>query len=90
MEARTAKPLCVLRVAVAGAATAAIFYGLCWLGSFLPVGPATHAYLSLFAGADITTLAALLQGICWSIAFGSITGGLFAVVYNAAAGLDRG
>lgn len=78
----------VVRVAVAGAITAAVFFALCWLGAFLPIGPASHMYLNLFTsepGASVTTL---FQGICWSIAFGLIAGGLFALVYNALSSLD--
>lgn len=80
----------VIRVAAAAAITAAIFYALCWLGTLLPMGPATHMYLQLFASGDITSGAALAQGVCWSLAFGLIGGGLFALIYNAFAGIERG
>jgi hypothetical protein len=33
----------VLRCALTGAISAPAFFILCWLGAFLPVGPATHA-----------------------------------------------
>lgn len=79
----------VARVAVAGAITAAVFYALCWLGAFLPIGPASHMYLNLFTSEPGSSTTALLQGTCWSIAFGLIAGGLFALVYNALSSLDR-
>jgi len=79
----------VARVAVAGAITAAVFFALCWLGSFLPIGPASHMYLNLFTSEQGSSATALFQGLCWSIAFGLIAGGLFALVYNALSSLDR-
>ena len=78
----------VVRVAVAGAITAAAFFALCWLGSFISMGPATHMYLNLFTSEPASSTAALILGICWSIAFGLIAGGLFALFYNALSSLD--
>ena len=89
MQVQPTYRLSVMRVAAAGAASAAIFYAFCWLGAFLPVGPATHAYLALFTSADLTSVSALIQGICWSLAFGLVAGGLFALFYNAFRVLDR-
>jgi len=37
------RKLSMLRVALAGGFTAAVFFLLCWLGAFLPIGPATQA-----------------------------------------------
>ncbi len=79
----------VARVAVAGAATAAIFFALCWVGSFLPIGPATHMYLGLFTSAEPTSAIALVQGVCWSLGFGLIAGALFSWSYNLLARLDN-
>lgn len=79
----------VARVALAGAIAAGAFYVLCWLGAFLPIGPATHLYLQLFTAADAGTALALVQGLCWSLAFGLIAGGLFSLSYNAVAAVDR-
>jgi hypothetical protein len=81
--------LSITRVALAGAAAAATFFALCWLGSFLPIGPASHQYLLLFTKADPASAAALVQGVCWSIAFGLLAGGLFAGSYNLLAGLYK-
>lgn len=79
----------VLRFAVTGALAAAIFYAICWLGAFLPIGPATHMYLKLFTSADINSGLALVQGLCWSLGFGLIAGALIAFIYNLLAPLDR-
>lgn len=90
MVETTSRKLAVVRVAVAAAVAAAGFYVLCWLGAFLPIGPATHLYLQLFTTAPPTSVLALVQGLCWSLAFGLIAGGLFSLAYNAFASLDRG
>jgi hypothetical protein len=82
--------LSIIRVALAGAISAAAFFTLCWLGALLPIGPASHMYLNLFTAEPGASIAALFQGICWSIAFGLIAGGLFALVYNALSWLERG
>ncbi|MEO5613168.1 MAG: hypothetical protein ABIT68_10570 [Sphingomicrobium sp.] len=79
----------VLRFALTGALAAAIFYVICWLGAFLPLGPASHMYIALFTSADITSSLALVQGFCWSLAFGLIAGSLIAFIYNLLAPLDR-
>jgi len=79
----------VLRSALTGALAAGIFYVVCWLGAFLPIGPATHMYLALFTNADINSSLALVQGLCWSLGFGLIAGSLIAVIYNLLAPLDR-
>jgi len=89
MADQTNQKLSVIRVALAGAISAAAFFTLCWLGALLSIGPASHMYLNLFTVEQGASIAALLVGICWSIAFGLIAGGLFAIVYNALAWLDR-
>lgn len=90
VEDTSGRKLSIARVALAGAASAAIFFALCWAGTFLPIGPATHMYLGLFTNAEPSSGFALVQGVCWSIAFGLIAGGLFAWVYNLLARLDGG
>ena len=79
----------VLRFALTGALAAGIFYVFCWLGAFLPFGPATHMYLALFTSAEIHSSLALVQGLCWSLGFGLIAGALIAFIYNLLAPLDR-
>lgn len=79
----------VLRFALTGALSAGIFYVFCWIGAFLPIGPATHMYLELFTSAEINSGLALAQGLCWSLGFGLIAGALIAFIYNLLAPLDR-
>ena len=84
------RKLSVVRLALTGAIAAGIFFLLCWVGAFLPIGPATHAYIQLFTNAEMGTALALVQGLCWSLVFGLVAGTLVALVYNALGALDRG
>ena len=79
----------VLRSAVTGALAAGIFYIICWLGAFLPIGPATHMYIALFTNAEMTSGLALVQGLSWSIVFGLVAGTLISFIYNVLAPLER-
>lgn len=79
----------VARLGLAGGVTAAIIFILCWIGAFIPFASPTHAYIGLFTPEDMTSTTALLEGTLWSLLFGVLTGGLFALVYNALARLDR-
>jgi hypothetical protein len=79
----------VSRIALTGAAAAAIFYMLCWLGAILSLGPLSHMYLQLFTVAEMTSASALLQGTLWSFVFGLVAAGLFAIVYNILVPLER-
>lgn len=88
-EAGARERIGVARLAITGALAAAIFYLLCWIGAQFPIGPATHMYLQLFTNADLSSTTALIQGLCWSVAFGLIAGGLIALIYNALASLER-
>lgn len=78
----------VVRFALTGALSATIFFFLCWVGAFLPFGPATHMYLQLFTSADANSGLALWQGLCWSLAFGLIAGALIALSYKLVALVD--
>ena len=79
----------VLRLALTGALASGVFYVICWVGAFLPLGPATHMYLALFTNAEVNSSLALVQGLCWSLGFGLIAGTLIALFYNLLASLDR-
>ena len=79
----------VLRSALTGAFAAGVFFVICWVGAFLPIGPATHMYIALFTSAEINSSLALVQGLCWSLGFGLIAGTLIAFFYNLLAPLDR-
>ena len=78
----------MLRFSVTGALASAIFFILCWLGAQLSIGPASHMYIQLFTDEHVTSGLALLQGACWSLLFGLLTGGLIAFFYNILASLD--
>lgn len=79
----------VLRVVLTGAVAAAIIFALCWVGTFIPFSSPTHAYISLFTAAEVSSGAALLQGLCWSFLFGGLSGAVLAAVYNALGPLER-
>jgi len=79
----------VARLALTGALAMSIFYAFCWIGARLGLGPATHMYLQLFTNAELSSVTALIIGVCWSIGGGLIAGALIALVYNALAFLDR-
>jgi hypothetical protein len=85
LEAGGLKPLDVLRVAIAGGTTAAALLRLCWLGTFIPLAGATHAYIELFTTAPVRSGLALAEGFCWSLLFGALAGAVFAMIYNATA-----
>lgn len=89
LRVESVRKLGVARLALTGALSAGTFYVFCWIGAQLPIGPATHMYLDLFTNADLSTGTALVQGLCWSVAFGIIAGALIALIYNALAFLDR-
>lgn len=84
-EARETHTLSVARLAITGAVTAAVIFVLCWLGTFVPFSSPTHAYITLFTNADISSGLALAGGTCWSFLFGLIVGAVFALIYNATA-----
>jgi hypothetical protein len=75
--------LSVTRLALAGGATAAAVFVLCWLGTLVPFSSPTHAYVTLFTNADIGSGLALAEGTSWSLLFGFIVGAMFAAIYNA-------
>ena len=85
----SAQKLSVTRLVAAGGVTAAAVFVVCWLGTFIPFSSPTHAYISLFTPADVNSANALVQGTFWSLLFGALSGALFAIVYNAFAGLER-
>lgn len=86
-QERDAHALSIARLAITGAVTAAIIFVLCWLGTFVPFSSPTHAYITLFTNADISSGVALAGGTCWSFLFGLIVGAVFALIYNATAAL---
>ena len=79
----------VLRLAATGAITAAVVFAFCWLGTLVPFSSPTHAYISLFTTAEISSGTALAQGLCWSFLFGGLSGAVLAIVYNLLAPIGR-
>lgn len=88
-EAGRGNTLSVMRLVVAGGLTAAVVFVLCWAGTFIRFSSPTHAYISLFTPAEISSAQALAEGALWSLFFGALVGGLFALIYNATASLGR-
>ena len=88
VEVREASTVNVIRLLVSGGFTAAIVFVLCWIGTFVPFSSPTHAYITLFTAVEASSLRALCEGMLWSLLFGGLVGGLFALVYNAT-GLGR-
>ena len=88
-ETHDAHVLSVARLAIAGGVTATVVFVLCWLGTFVPFSSPTHAYISLFTNAEISSGLALVQGFCWSLLFGVMVGAVFALIYNATAPFGR-
>lgn len=80
--------LSVTRCAVTGALSLVVLMAVCWIGA-LVAGQQSHAYISLFTKAPVDSVAALIQGIVWSVAFGAVSGALVALIYNSVAFLDR-
>ena len=76
----------VRRLVVATGLTAAAVFALCWIGLFVPFSGTTHAYVDLFTNADPKSSMALAEGALWSLLFGALVGGLFALIYNATSG----
>ena len=89
IDERPSHGLSIARLAAATGITAAVILVLCWLGTFVPFSSPTHAYISLFTNAEISSGLALAEGVCWSLLFGLIVGAVFALIYNATAPLGR-
>lgn len=82
-QAEGPRALRVTRLLTAGAVTAAVIFVVCWAGTFIPFSSPTHAYISLFTTAEVSSGTALVEGSFWSLLFGGLTGALFAVIYNS-------
>ncbi len=88
-EGRDTHTVSVSRLAATGGITAAVIFVLCWLGTFVPFSSPTHAYISLFTNAAVSSGLALAEGFCWSLLFGVLVGAVFALVYNGTASFAR-
>lgn len=74
--------LSIIRLAVIGAIVSTLFFLMCWVAVLLPISRGPHMYLRLFTAADLSSGAALAQGLSWSVVFGALVGGLIASVSN--------
>lgn len=88
-EADRGHTLSVARLLIAGGATAAVVFVLCWVGTFITFSSPTHAYIGLFTNADVSSVQALAEGALWSLLFGALVGVVFGFIYNATAALGR-
>lgn len=80
--------LSVARLALTGIIVTVTLYGVCWIAAVAFGLPATHALLELFANSDVTSTAALAEGIAAALVFGGLTGALVAFVYNLVGFVD--
>lgn len=69
------------RCALAGAAATALFFLACWLLALLGL-PASHAFITLFTIAAVTSVVALCFGGLSALAAGALGGALIAASYN--------
>ena len=81
--------LSVIRIGTITGLSAGVLYIFCWLGAVIGLVAVTHMYLRLFSDADQTSIAALVEGTAFSIAFGFLAGVIFGVVSRAFARLAR-
>lgn len=88
IESSPSRRLNVLRVTVATSLAATAFITLCWIGARIGFGPASHMYVNMFSNAGVSSLPALLAGICWSFLGGGVIGAVYALIYNAFASLE--
>ena len=77
-----ASKLSVMRCAATSAAVLSTVFVLCWLAAALfgPIG--SHMFVTMLTPAPPGSFVALGAGLCWSIFFGAVVGGLFAAFYN--------
>jgi hypothetical protein len=72
----------VWRCTATGAAVLLSLFVLCWIGAALSDLRLSHMFIQLFTTAPVDSVVALVEGACWSLIFGAITGTLFALFYN--------
>lgn len=80
------RTLSVLASAIALSLALIALFVICAIVQFFAPGlQATHAWVSLFTLAPVTSPQAWLEGIFFSLAFGIVAGSIFAAVHNAVA-----
>ncbi len=78
----------ILRLAATLGLSAGVVFVLCWAGTFIAGASLTHAYIGLFTLAEPHSVQALVEGTCWSLAFGALAGAVIAICYNLFSGLQ--
>ena len=78
----------LIRSAAAGAAALGVIYVACWAGTQVPGLTVSHMFLALFTKAEMTSTAALTEGLGWALAFGAFSAAAIAFFYNRFAFLN--
>src|SRR5438552_16176028 len=63
----------VARATVAAALALAIVFLGCWLGAYLKIVE-SHMFIQLFTTKPLNSIAALAEGVCWSVVFSGLIG----------------
>ena len=81
-------PLHFIAFGVAAAAALVVLFVLCWLvAAGMPnVVSASHGWIRLFTTSPEGSGRALIEGVVWSIVFGSIIAAVMVPIYNKIAG----
>lgn len=80
------RTLSVLGLSVGTSAALIVLFALCAVGGLaFPGVQATHAWVTLFTLAPVTSPQAWLEGIFFSSAFGVVGGSIVAALHNAVA-----
>ncbi|MEX0852756.1 MAG: DUF5676 family membrane protein [Bauldia sp.] len=82
----TTRELSSLAAGTALAITLAILFVVCVIAAFVaPNLQLSHAWISLFTAAPMTSARAWIEGLLASVILGWVAGWLFALTYNAVA-----
>lgn len=80
------RTLSVLGATVSASLAFVVLFVVCGVAQLLGSGlQVTHMWMSLFTAAPIGSVQAWLEGLFFSLAFGIVTGSIFASVHNAVA-----
>lgn len=76
----------LVRAALTGAAVSGVLFLACWLGTGIGGLSVTHAFISLFTTAPVSSQAALVEGGLWAVVFGAFAAALIAFFHGLFAG----
>ena len=80
------RTLSVFGATVSASLAFIVLFAVCGVAQLLGSGlQVTHMWMSLFTAAPIGSVQAWLEGLFFSLAFGIVTGSIFASVHNAVA-----